>query len=290
MLDEYISFVVERDKIRIKKAMGMPAPWTEDPILQKYKFCNMRRRDDRVSKWIIDEIIEPYKQSRHLWFMLAIARVINWPPTLAMLMDRRDCWPTQRYDAGSLGAAIDKRQGSCQKTWTSAYMVNSSTNPPGIGKGTYYAKGALQKLYDRRKEFMDFFAMEDKTIKGAMGLFAGAFNFGTFMAGQVVADWTYSPLLADASDLYTYAPRGPGSMRGANILLGRKPHSPLKEQEFLDALIMARNELIARHPSFSDCTLHDTQNQFCEFQKYHKIKTTEGKIIGRQLYTTEMRF
>ena len=51
-------FVREREAIKIAKDNKYQGVLTVDPILSKYKFTNIRRKDDRVSKWIIKNIIE----------------------------------------------------------------------------------------------------------------------------------------------------------------------------------------------------------------------------------------
>ena len=79
-------FVWEREAIKIAKDNKYQGVLTADPILSKYKFTNIRRKDDRVSKWIIKNIIE-VECEQDLWFSLLIARLINWPPTLKYLID-----------------------------------------------------------------------------------------------------------------------------------------------------------------------------------------------------------
>lgn len=43
-------WVAEREQIRNRNEAGQSAPWTADPILETYRFTNVRRRDDRVSR------------------------------------------------------------------------------------------------------------------------------------------------------------------------------------------------------------------------------------------------
>ena len=45
-------WVAERERIRVRKESGQPFPWTDDPILATYRFCNVRREDDRVTIWV----------------------------------------------------------------------------------------------------------------------------------------------------------------------------------------------------------------------------------------------
>ena len=82
----FTDFIQAREQLRIRKQKDQ-RPWTEDPILAKYRFCNIRRRDDRVSQWIREHVIAPYPQASHLGEWLALARYVNWPPTLKMLLE-----------------------------------------------------------------------------------------------------------------------------------------------------------------------------------------------------------
>lgn len=43
----FYDFCLEREKIRIRKTLGFPPPWTKDYILQTKKFCNLNRKHDR---------------------------------------------------------------------------------------------------------------------------------------------------------------------------------------------------------------------------------------------------
>ena len=39
--ENFLTFVAERERIRLKKDAGQPWPWTDDPILRGYKFCHL---------------------------------------------------------------------------------------------------------------------------------------------------------------------------------------------------------------------------------------------------------
>ena len=55
--DLYWYFAYERQNIFIKKSNNEPYPWTKDPILDKYKFCNSYRVNDRVSQYLLKNVI-----------------------------------------------------------------------------------------------------------------------------------------------------------------------------------------------------------------------------------------
>ena len=48
----FLYWVKERLQIYYSKESNEPKPWTKDTILQQYKFCNVHREHDTVTKWI----------------------------------------------------------------------------------------------------------------------------------------------------------------------------------------------------------------------------------------------
>ena len=39
--ERLLAWIVERESIRRKKERGLPRPWTLDPVLDGYRFCNV---------------------------------------------------------------------------------------------------------------------------------------------------------------------------------------------------------------------------------------------------------
>jgi hypothetical protein len=91
-----LKFMKARHAIFLARREGANPPWTRDPILQTYKFTNVYRELDRVTVWVDTFIRKPYYDHPHLWFMLAITRQINWPPTLKALISDSRAWPHER--------------------------------------------------------------------------------------------------------------------------------------------------------------------------------------------------
>ncbi len=101
------------------------------------------------------------------------------------------------------------------------------------------------------------------------------------MAGQVVADYTWTPLLHEATDLYTWAPLGPGSQRGLNRLAGRPLKTKLRESVAVAQMIELRERLVVDVPALEDVTLMDAQNICCEGDKFLRMMTGEGRTRAR---------
>ena len=108
-------WVREREKIRVRKEdqYVTTTPLTDDPILAAYRFCNVRREDDRVTRWIDEHVRVPFATHPHLWFMLCVARQINWPDSLQELIDcvaPGRAWPEiSNQSSGPFGVAVDRR-------------------------------------------------------------------------------------------------------------------------------------------------------------------------------------
>ena len=49
----FFNYIYQRELIRQSKSNLDPWPWTDDPILQKYKFTNVKRRNDRTTQHFI---------------------------------------------------------------------------------------------------------------------------------------------------------------------------------------------------------------------------------------------
>ena len=81
----FLHWIRERENARVNKTQGKPKPWTEDPIIQQYRFCNVEREKDTVSQWIHSNWCEPNVDHPNLVFAMVVARLFNWPPTLERL-------------------------------------------------------------------------------------------------------------------------------------------------------------------------------------------------------------
>src|SRR5437868_2515082 len=53
----YWQFAAERQRIFFRRLDGTPPPWTDDPVLSEYKFTNAYRASDRVSQYLIRNVI-----------------------------------------------------------------------------------------------------------------------------------------------------------------------------------------------------------------------------------------
>lgn len=87
----YRYFASERQRTFERRIAGKSYPWTDDPILQTYKFCNVYRAADRVSQYMISEICyhnEPCAPEDRLFQIVAFrtfSKIETWRSVHAFL-------------------------------------------------------------------------------------------------------------------------------------------------------------------------------------------------------------
>ena len=271
--EELTDFIVARHNIFVAKQDGKPKPWTKDEILQRYRFCNVYRELDTVTRWIADEWRTPNAGDPDLWFAMAVARWVNWPDTLNEIG-----YPVP-WNPDNFLENICSRRDRGEKVWTGAYMIGTQGNSKD--KPLFIAENVLQPLWDRREELRPRPGM---TLEEFARPIINTKNQGTFMVGQIVADIKYAdPNLLAADDWWTWAVSGPGSRRGLNRVLDRPLTKGWNDKEFSLVLSELRGAVNYNLPPWME-ELHaqDLQNCLCEFDKYERVRCSEGR--PRSLY------
>lgn len=287
-----VEWAVAREALRLKKEEGGMPPWSDDPILNEYRFCNVRRRDDRVSKWLIENVLCYYGEDIDLWTFLqwtALCRWINWPPTLKAIMEL-ELVTYDEIDFSAIGTLIDERREGGNKAWTGAYMVRAPSargGYPGYGKSRFVTEVVVEQGLNSVKDQL-YAMVHCGMLAHVYNVLCSVPNWGSFMSGQVVADWSYTPLLDQARDLYSWAPFGPGSRRGYNRMLGLPlKHPAPSEDVWCEQLMEWRADILlalgGKHETF---TLHDVQNCLCELDKYERVRLGEGRPRSRYVQET----
>lgn len=260
--------------------------YTLDPILQQYRFCNVFRELDRVTIWIRKNIRSKFVAHQDLWFMCAMARIFNWPPTLQYLMDTEGAWPSHKsFSLEKLGEALDIYKAAGHKVYTGAYMIRAETSPKKYWynwtKQQYIAKIVLGNLW---KDKIDFRDIGFGGIENAWNLFQlpKYIGWGPFMAYQVCVDLLYTRYLCNAPDIDSWAALGPGSKRGLNRLNGRKVNCSLSQETgLLEMVDLFKNQNKFKADWLPHIELSDIQNCLCEFDKWMRVRRGEGKPRAR---------
>jgi hypothetical protein len=263
-----LNWIVEREAIRLRRAAGQPQPWTEDPILAKWSFTNIRREDDKVTRWIRDNWREPHADDPDLFFAMAVARLVNWSHTLGLLG-----YPVP-WDRQHFISVLQEQANGGAKVWGDAYNIsNAGKSLPKVE----IVAGVLDALWARQK------SLRPRSYDSLLACYARLKDmrgFGSFMAAQVVADMKHVDPLRSARDWWTFAAPGPGSKRGLNRILGRPVDAPWRDEYVWRTAFEKLHETIA--PELERIGIgrlcgQDLQNCLCELDKYERVRLGEGK-------------
>lgn len=273
------SWVRERERIRVKKELGLSPPWTDDPILAAYRFCNVRREDDLGTRWVRTHVREPYRDHPMLWFMLCICRQINWPDTLAELI-RVGAWPVNPgFTPAKMAAALRTRRARGDKVYTGAYMIPAPAEK-GADKQGYIAEVVLGDLWRRAPEFLAWFVTDARTLQGTHERLRQSPGWGDFLAYQAVVDMRFSEsLLATAADRDCWAAAGPGTLRGLHRLYGRVLTAMISQGQALGE--MREIYAVAERETGVAMDFSDVPNILCETDKYLRVFLHQGKPRAR---------
>lgn len=263
-LEILVYWIKARDTIRCERVMGFEKPWTTDPLLQGFRWCNVRRMDDKVSQWLLKN-----------WYLAGdpliklvdatMARLINWPDSLAEIIS--EC-PDRNLDVCRI--ILHARDSRDEKVFTGAYIV------PGVAGSLKVdsVMNTVELVSEQCSEILRLTAKETWTaLKELPGL-------GSFLAGQIIADAAHH---SDWPDSRSWAPLGPGSQRGMNRLLGRPKNQRISQEQFEEELaeLMCMDSLrqhIADIWDGSQLCAMDIQNCLCEFDKYRRLTLKEGLV------------
>lgn len=289
-VEHLIAWVKAREELRKKKESGAPPPWTSDEILQTYRFCNVRRRDDRVSRWLRQHVLTGanlnYSFSQFIMFA-AFCRWCNWPPTIAEII-KRGLYPSPGINWEGIAALMDELRTNKQKIWTGAFMVTARGVVPGQSKAHFIARKVIYEGISLVLPQLEK-ALVTNSRREVWSVFKSIPSWGSFMAGQVTDDLAWTVLLSSAKDTNTWAPVGPGSLRGFNRVLELPLRTRHPEEEWCSNLQAWRKQaILSLGKEYKDVDLMSWQNINCEFDKYERTRLGEGR--PRSKYRSETAY
>ena len=134
--DTYWRFVQKRQDIFFNKINGKSYPWTDDQILQKYKFTNAYRASDRVSQYLIKNIIysEPY-EAQDIFFRIILFKLFNKIETWELIQKKVGSITYKDYDYYKYSEILSDAMKRSVKIYSAAYIM-----PPGKFKKTLRRK------------------------------------------------------------------------------------------------------------------------------------------------------
>ncbi|TGL18564.1 hypothetical protein EHQ47_17160 [Leptospira bourretii] len=288
--DYYWYFAFERQNIYIKKLQNAPQPWTEDEILQKYKFTNAYRVTDRVSQYLVKNVI--YDKSREYWdviFRILFFKLFNKIETWEYIESEIGEISVKSFSVAKFDKLLTNLKTSGVSIYSGAYIM-----PSGISyfNNKYKHTNHLELLkYIIKNKFPEKI-VQCKSMKNAFELLKSIPSFGDFLAFQYVVDINYSEVVNFSEMDFVVA--GPGARDGIkkcfSDLAGLNYEEIIKLICDIQVEEFSRLNLPFKNLGGRSLQLIDCQNLFCEIDKYLRVKLPElsgnsGRVRIKQKYT-----
>ncbi len=281
--DTYWRFAAERQAVFFRRFERRPPPWTNDPVMRAHKFTNAYRASDRVSQYLIRNVIYGADLPDHpaeVVFRVLLFKLFNKINTWELL--ERELGPLTygEYSIERYNRVLDSAMASGQKIYSGAYIM-----PSGGSLG-------------HKRKHLNHLSLIERMIKGELpkrvaevGSMEQAFNLirayptiGDFLAYQYVTDINYSTV-TDFTEMEFVVP-GPGAIDGI-----RKCFVDTGGMSNADVIRFVTDEQEAefarRGLDFQTLWGHrlqliDCQNLFCEVDKYARVAYPEARgVSGR---------
>ena len=276
--DLYWYFAWERQNIFWKKLNGEEAPWTDDYILQQYKFCNSYRVNDRVSQYLLKNVIynENIYEDEDMLFRIILFKLFNKEATWELLVNEFGDITLKGFNFERYSKVLSEVTLKGVKIYNDAY-ISCANKVFGYDRKHDNHLALLNKMFNEDKIAGKIKSC--KTMKEAFDIIKSYPLIGNFMAYQLVTDINYSEVVDWREDEFTVA--GPGSLRGIKkcfIDTGDMSNEDIirymyehQDEEF------KRLNLDFKRIGDRPLQLIDCQNIFCELDKYCREKVPELK-------------
>ena len=284
VFDLYWYFACERQNIFWKKINGDLAPWTHDKILQEYKFCNSYRVNDRVSQYLLKNVIYNGNNYNYedMLFRIILFKLFNKESTWELLSKNFGDILLKNFNTKKYSIVLENAISNGTKIYNDAY-ISCANKAFGYDRKHDNHLALLDKMFNIDK-------MQDKIIKcntmqDAFNIIKGYPLIGNFMAYQLVTDINYSAFVNWKENEFTVA--GPGSLRGIKKCFIDK--GTMTNEDIIKYMYMHQDEEFRRlNLNFKrignrPLQLIDCQNIFCELDKYCRqalpdLKSNRTKI------------
>ena len=123
-VERYFGWINERHSIYQRRVADEIPPWTEDKILQEYKFTNPFRENDKVTVWMRENWTNPNHNRPHgeIIFNCCLFRMIG---TTEFADAHKWVYEDDGWDKTKPKQLIEDRLSKGLRTFTGAYIITN---------------------------------------------------------------------------------------------------------------------------------------------------------------------
>jgi alpha-glutamyl/putrescinyl thymine pyrophosphorylase clade 1 len=270
VFDTYWRFAVERQKVYFGRIEGHPGPWTDDGILRRHRFTNVYRAADRVSQFLISDVL--YDGRERSWdeqvFRVLLFKFFNKIETWQALERALGDLSAQSFDHSLYAEVLDERRDRGDQNYSAAYMIP----PPAFGESSKH-RNHLRLLESMMMADLAGHLEVADDMSAAYNVLLSYPSVGRFLGYQFLIDLNYGTQLRFTEMDFVVA--GPGARDGVRKCFG--PAATGIEESVIAWVVATQDDhferlgLQFRSLFGRPLQLIDAQNLFCEVDKYARV-------------------
>lgn len=259
----------------MRRVAGASPPWTDDPVLKAHRFTNAYRASDRVSQYLIRNVLyEGSQDGEEVFFRTLLFKVFNRIDTWDALTSKVGMPSWKGFDFETYARVIDAMIERGQRIYSAAYIMPS----PSFGNARKH-RNHLRLLEHMMRDGAPTRVARARSLREVFECLQSYPSLGAFLAFQFTIDLNYSNLI-DFSEM-DFVVAGPGARDGI-----RKCFSDVAGLSDADVIraVAAKADEEFRRLGIRFQTLWgrplqliDCQNLFCEVGKYARVVHPEVK-------------
>ena len=277
-VDNFYRFCYERQAVFHRRQMvELPAPWTDDPILRRYRFTNVFRELDKGNHYFQVGLDRAGWESfaEVLWYS-CLYRQINRIETVERRPLPSPFATDAEIEAYLSGHSADMAAG--HKVFTGRHLT---VGLPRYRKMVHHLRDNWQDL---ATDLDCLLSAEDRdpdaTAKDLFDYVRTVPSVGGFIGFQVYLDLIETEHTPWNEDAFVFL--GPGSTKALTMLFGKSPRKALDEQarSLVSYQEMAWDSLglpfhdVAPYP----LTLKNIEHALCEYFRYAQLAVGKGRL------------
>lgn len=266
VFDSYWRFAAVRQNLFMRRVSGAAPPWTEDDVLAAHRFTNAYRAADRVSQYLIRNVLYRGDQAcDEIFFRALLFKFFNRIDTWERIEEVVGAISWKEYDFQTYARVLDAMIDRGDRIYSAAYIMPS----PAFGCARKH-QNHLRLLEHLMRDGAPHRVAAAGSLERVFEILLGYPSLGPFLAFQFAIDLNYSEIL-DFSEM-EFVVAGPGARDGIRKCFADT--AGLHDADVIRAVTeLADREFQRRGISFRNLwgralQLIDCQNLFCEVGKY----------------------
>lgn len=280
VFDSYWHFAARRHAVYEARVAGQHGPWTSDAVLSRYRFTNCYRAADRVSQFLIRDVIYRGRQEpAEVVFRILLFKLFNKIDTWKLLTAELGEPALADFDVDRVGEVLDEAFARGHSLYSAAYVMPS----PAFGQRRKH-NNHLRLLAHMIDTDVAGALAATETMREAFEKLRRYPGLGDFLAFQFLIDINYSTALN--FDEMEFVVAGPGARDGIRKCFG--PRSAGYERQIIEYMAASQHDHFRRlglpFSGLFGRPLHlvDCQNLFCEVDKYaRRVHPDIAGVSGR---------